>query len=175
MYLKIKRKIGYVYLINYGESKNVFNINELPYVIRKKNIVFIDNCPILSTDKFNEKTIVIFCQKDNSKLSDPNNKEIKLNKFGEKEIKEYYNRKFKRDLNELILQRIIKYSNGNISKVVSILDTQQSYETFCNNSEIIYDIEQYLREGDYQSAQQIIERMTSNEKNLIDKDPETFF
>lgn len=84
MYLKIKRKIGYVYLINYGESKNVFNINELPYVIRKKNIVFIDNCPILSTDKFNEKTIVIFCQKDNSKLSDPNNKEIKLNKFGEK-------------------------------------------------------------------------------------------
>ena len=118
---------------------------------------------------------MIFCQKDNSKLSDPNNKEIKLNKFGEKEIKEYYNRKFKRDLNELILQRIIKYSNGNISKVVSILDTQQSYETFCNNSEIIYDIEQYLREGDYQSAQQIIERMTSNEKNLIDKDPETFF
>lgn len=54
------------------------------------------------------------------------------------------------------------------------MDTQQSYETFCNNSEIIYDIEQYLREGDYQSAQQIIERMTSNEKNLIDKDPETF-
>lgn len=174
LYKRVKKKIGYVYFLNSIDSKKItYIINNKPYVVFKKNLVFVDDCPSLTIDKFNKRSIIIFCQKDNEKLCDRYNKIIKLESFGEKEIKEYYYSKYQKHISDVDLKRIIQYSQGNVSKISTILETERTLEVFRKNVGVIFEIEQYLDSGNYKKARDILDNLTSSQKNDLENDFET--
>lgn len=163
----IRKRIGVVHFIknddnNMGQS----SIGHLNYILGKINIILLDNFNSnyrIKDDKF----IIIYCEKNDVKYTMDNRELIKLNDFSRNDIREFYSKKYKDEIPEELLNRIMHYSNGNVTKISTVLESKESIEQFSNSDDILFSIITFINSGNYKCARELISKLTTKQLSSI--------
>ena len=173
-YKHVVKTIGNVNFYEYDEGSTISAINNSRYVYGHKNVAIVDDLPSFAINRFNEQSIIIFCKPEKYDGESPKST-IRLESFNRENVQVYYFDKFGERIDESLLNSIMRYSDGNVAQITSILSNQESINLFVNSAPVLFEIESLIDSGDYKRARQQIDNLPSSKKSEIDSDEESSF
>lgn len=168
-YRKVKSRFGMIHFVQYQNESTITLINELPYILFKKNIVIVDDMPQGLVTGFDNKFIIICCQPAQEKVQ---MNTAYLKRFSKEDLKQFYMAKFQTEPTESFLSRAIEYTQGNIELISKILSSLNTCKLFENSFTRLYEISYYIQKGEYQKAQTILDRLKGQAFSELGQDQE---
>lgn len=163
---KMRSKLGVVHFVSYVDDHTLANINQLPYVLFRKNIVLIDDLPSLPNNPFQKEFVIVYCQP----VKQDNKSQIKLQKFSSEDIKTMYRSKFQEEIDPVFLQQILDYTQGNVAQISNIFKSRDVCDVFQHETYTLYLLYSYIDNGEYSTAQKLLTSLTENRDYLLSQD-----
>lgn len=162
-YKKVRRKLGLVHFVTYRDEHTPSDILQLPYVLFKRNIVLVDDLPPLAHNPFSEQFLIICCQPLKGETDVP----VKLERFSKQDIKTMYRAKFQDEIDEVFLQRIFDYTQGNVALVSDIFHSREVCAAYQREMPELYLLYSYIDSGKYEAADVQLKALGKSNNQLL--------
>lgn len=168
-YKSLYSKIGSIYYLEWETNRTEKKISSYPRTLFRKNVFMIDSVPITIPFEVSKNDIIVFTSISKPNIMDANIPNI-LKPLQHDDIRTYYRKIHKSEIDDFILDRIMDFSHGNISEIKKIVDSPSAMKSFKDNSYEMYSIEEFIKIGDYQNARVAVDNYSSS----LDAGSETF-
>lgn len=153
-YRKIRKKIGDIYFETYKEESDFSKIKDYPQTLNHFDIVIWDNLPSTDIIPVSRKNLImILCRKANTDIGE----NAVLTCISKSDIINLYKSKGQQSIDDDLLERLIKYSNGNIKIITETLGSSYNIDNFKKFSDSVYSVKVAIDHGDYDKAKSLLE------------------
>lgn len=151
---KIRKKIGEIYFETYKEESDFSRVNDYPRTLNRYDIVIWDNLPPTDIIPVNRKKLItIICRKANTNAGE----NAVLTCISKSDMVNLYKSKGQQSIDDALLERLIKYSGGNMKIITEILSSVKNIENFKKFSDSVYSVIATIDHGNYDEAKSLLE------------------
>lgn len=153
-YCKVRKKIGDIYFETYKEESDLSRVNDYPQTLHRYDIVIWDNLP--STDiipVFRKNLIIILCRKANADIGE----NAVLTCISKSDMVKLSKAKGQQSIDDALLEKIMKYSKGDMKIITEILGSTYNIDIFKKFSNSVYTIKAAIDHGNYDEAKILLE------------------